>query len=417
MPQLFREQALEFKKGRLQGELLLLPKASYVVLTAFLLLWVALLAFWLFSNEYARKETVSGWVEPQSGVTRVYPDSPGIIKQILVSEGESVTEGQPLAVVNGDRFLVGGTALEAQLLDEYTAQKERVLEQMERTQTLYENRYADLEAQIDAAKKDLELIDQQLTTLGQREDIVADRHRRYQSLLEKNHVSEDDYNKILAQALEIDSERQSLVRAKLRQQTDIRRLNTQIALLPIEEQDQLDQLRTSLGDIARQIARLHGERAYVIKAPSTGVVNNLQASPGQKADVSGQQPLLTIVPEQADLMAELMVPVRAVGFVEAGQLLKIRYDAFPYQKFGFYSGEVIDVSNSIMLPSELTRSPIALQEPVYIVKARLPEKAVTAFGGHVQLKPGMTLTADIKLSERSIVEWLLEPLYSLKGRV
>lgn len=417
MTTLFRKQATEFKKDRLHGELLLLPRISHALLVSLLVIWVALLILWLTSNSYARKETVSGWVEPQSGLTKVYSSSPGIVKNVLVSEGEVVSEGQPLAIINGDRFLVGGGALEQELIDEYENQKRRLSIQIQRTEELYAKRREDVSRQVASAKSDLSLIEQQLKTIAEQKSIVFDRHSRFEELLEKNHVSLDEYNGIRSQLLEVEGEQQSLVRARINQKNELESLESQLSLLPIEKQNKIDQLQSALSDIARQMARLHGDRAYVVKAPKTGVVNNLQVKSGQQVGMSATKPLLTIVPEHSELVAELLVPVRAAGFVGEGQSIKIRYDAFPYQKYGFYDGRVSDVSRSVMLPNELSYVPFPLQEPVYVVKAKLSEKEIRAFGESVNLKPGMTLTADIELGERTILEWIFEPIYSLKGSV
>lgn len=417
MSSLFRQEATEFKKDRLHGELLLLPRIPHVLLASLITIWVGLLVFWLLSNSYARKETVSGWVEPQSGLARVYSRSPGIVETVLVSDGESVSEGQPLAIINGDRFLVNGGTLEQELIGEYERQKRRVSNQILRTEDLYEKRRSDFSGQVASARSDLSLIRQQLQTVVEQRDIVSDRYSRVEGLMNNNYISLDEYNSVRSQLLDVENERKSLVRAKITKENELDRIESQLALLPIEKENELDQLHSALSDIARQIARLDGDRAYVVKAPRAGVVNNLQVKPGLQTGASAATPILTIVPEKADLVAELLVPVSAAGFVGKGQPIKIRYDAFPYQKYGFYEGKILDISKSVMLPGELTYVPFAMDEPVYVVKAKLTEEAIRAFGEDVDLKPGMTLTADIELGQRTIFEWIFEPLYSLKGSV
>lgn len=152
-----------------------------------------------------------------------------------------------------------------------------------------------------------------------------------------------------------------------------------------------------------------------MKASRSGIVTNLQAREGQQAQTS--IPVLSLVPEGAGLTAQLLVPVRSAGFLETGQPLRIRYDAFPYQKFGLYTAEVVEVSNTVLLPDELLKVPVTVREPVYRVSARLIQPFVQAYGRDFSLKPGMTLSADVQLTERSLLQWLLEPIYSLKGRL
>jgi membrane fusion protein len=187
--------------------------------------------------------------------------------------------------------------------------------------------------------------------------------------------------------------------------------------LPDENANSLGQLRSRLSDIAQQMTQLNGQSARIVKAPRAGVVNNLQAREGQQAYANNKIPLLTLFPNNKQLTVHLLIPVRAIGFIEAGQPLAIRYDAFPYQKFGIYQGTVAQVSKTLLLPNEVLNTPIAIQEPVYRVTANLTRPEVQAYGKDFALKPGMTLSADVSLSERSLIQWLLEPLFSLKGRI
>ena len=116
------------------------------------------------------------------------------------------------------------------------------------------------------------------------------------------------------------------------------------------------------------------------------------------------------------LKAVLLVPTRAFGFVKAGQQTRIRFDAFPYQRFGLFEGEVTHAANSILLPGEV-EMPITIQEPVYRVEVALGKQEIRAYGNSVPLQPGMILSADVVLEQRSLLNWLLEPILSLKGQV
>ncbi len=91
---------------------------------------------------------------------------------------------------------------------------------------MYARRADDLTAQIETARTDLALIEQQLTTLSQQKALVSDRHKRYKALLTEKHISMDEYNSIRSKLLDIDSEKRGLVRAKVRQKSDIQRLET-----------------------------------------------------------------------------------------------------------------------------------------------------------------------------------------------
>jgi membrane fusion protein len=87
-------------------------------------------------------------------------------------------------------------------------------------------------------------------------------------------------------------------------------------------------------------------------------------------------------------------------------------DAFPYQKFGVQQAQVLSISGS----AQTVAAPGGeSSQPHYRIVAGLDKQTLTAYGAEQRLRPGMRLVADINVDERSLLEWLLEPLYSLRG--
>ena len=92
------------------------------------------------------------------------------------------------------------------------------------------------------------------------------------------------------------------------------------------------------------------------------------------------------------------------------------YQAFPHQKFGTGRGVVTSVSRTVLAPSEVSLPGIQVQEPVFRVRVRLARESVDAYGEALALQPGMLLTADVVIDRRTLVEWLLDPLYAAGRR-
>ena len=99
--------------------------------------------------------------------------------------------------------------------------------------------------------------------------------------------------------------------------------------------------------------------------------------------------------------------------------MRLRYQAYPYQKFGHQRGTVVRVSRSATNPGESTAMAGSgqAQEPYYRVLVALDAQSVTAYGKPEALRPGMLLEADILGERRSLIEWVLEPLFALRGRM
>ncbi|WLD58020.1 biotin/lipoyl-binding protein [Salinispirillum sp. LH 10-3-1] len=138
---LFRQQAMEHQRDRLWGEVLLIQPLSLRLLTGIVILIVAAILTYLFWGTYARKETVQGHLVPSAGVIRIYPARAGIIRQVLVREGDSVQAGQPLFVINGDSLLADGRHLEQVLLDEYQYKQGLLQQELERIPAAFQRRH------------------------------------------------------------------------------------------------------------------------------------------------------------------------------------------------------------------------------------------------------------------------------------
>ena len=414
---LFRQQAVDHRKQRLYGNVLLLPRLSHTLILGGLIIWVALVLAWLFSSTYARKETVVGWLEPPAGVVRLYPESSGTIQKILIDEGALVSQNQPLMIIKTDAQLASGQQLSEQLLKEYESQRNLIEEEIKRTDVIYSERTRDISKKILASQQEYSMLGEQLNTVAQRYQLILIQSERFKKLKRDGHVSISEFDSAMQQELLLKSDQQALMRNQITQKNLIEQYQTQKALLPDEKENELAQLRSKLSDITQQVAQVSGQSTRVLKASRAGIINNLQAREGQQISLGSSIPLLTLIPQDEQLTAHLLIPVRSAGFLALGQTLNIRYDAFPYEKFGLYQGEISQISKTILLPNELLNTPIAIQEPVYRITVHLMQPNVQAYGKNFPLKPGMTLSADIRLSDRTLIQWLLEPLYSLNGRI
>jgi membrane fusion protein len=115
---------------------------------------------------------------------------------------------------------------------------------------------------------------------------------------------------------------------------------------------------------------------------------------------------------------------RAAGFIEPGQPVKLRYAAYPYQKFGQHQGTVISVDKTPYAPQELPPQVIAaLQsasqatpEATYRITVQLEQQTIDAYGKPQTLKPGMLVEADIIQRTQRIYEWMLDPLMGFAKR-
>ncbi len=190
--------------------------------------------------------------------------------------------------------------------------------------------------------------------------------------------------------------------------------------LPLRTEARLAELDRSVAALEQEAVEAEARRQIVVTAAQAGTVTALRAEQGSSANTS--TPLLSIVPAGSQLRAQLFVPSKAIGFIRPGQDVLLRYEAFPYQKFGHHQGVVSSVSRSAVSPNELgaqlagLTSLLSGDEAVYLVTVRLASQTVTAYGEAVPLQPGMQLEADIQVETRRLIEWVFDPLFTLTGR-
>lgn len=235
---------------------------------------------------------------------------------------------------------------------------------------------------------------------------------RIEPLGAKGYVSQVQIQQQQAAALDAQSQFKTLQRQQLDAQQQIDAARQQLAQLPLDTAAKRNDTERQLAGITQSIAQNELQRATVLRAPRDGIISAVLPKAGQT--VSAGQSLLSILPAGSTLQAQLLVPSRAIGFIDPGSKVVLRYEAFPYQKFGQQYGTVIDVSRSALTSPEIT----ALlgeqsQQPLYRVQVALNRQYVLAYGHDEPIKPGMALQADILMDRRSLLEWVFEPLYGM----
>ena len=151
-----------------------------------------------------------------------------------------------------------------------------------------------------------------------------------------------------------------------------------------------------------------------LRAPFDGVVQQVTAvTPG--AIVGAGAVLFTIVPEDEALVAEVTLANADAGFVARGQMAQIKLAAFPFHKYGLLSGRVVHLSADAADPQSAARAVgvAAGQTPPLAYKATLAldDKGLRApDGSELRLATGMALTAEIHQGRRTVMEYLLSPM-------
>ncbi len=428
MSDLFRIEALEHRRNAWLGRIQLVRPVSFSVLTGLVAITAMVTGWFLFHGEYTRKAHVVGVLVPDQGVLRLPSPQAGTVVERRVSEGDSVRSGDILFVISVDRSTVSGDA-QAAVQGSIDARAHSLKEASRQSQRLEEEQVAALTRQIADMRRELKQMDAEGELQQERLALAQKALTQLQSLQADNFVSGAHVQTKAEEILGLRAQAQALVRQRLAQQR-------QIGVLEAQRQERASQAQSQRGGIERSLAELTQASAesgalqrIVVRAPRSGVVTAVLAAPG--ASVTPSAALASLLPEGAKMQAQLFAPSSAVGFLRLAQTVQLRYQAFPYQKFGHHPGQILQVSRTPLQAAELASLPLSADavpgakadgaspfaEPLYRITVTLDEQTVQAYGVAQPLVAGMQLEADVLLDRRRLIEWIFEPLLSVTGRL
>lgn len=414
MSSLFRPEVIENRQSQWLGSIQLLRPVSLHVLTLLAVSAAVLVAAYLWIGEYTRKAHVKGFLAPDRGLMRLMSPQSATVLESRAVEGASVRAGDVLYVLSVDAANVSGNVRET-----LTARERSLLGAARQQAELERERAQALDRQVGTMRGELAQIDAEARLHEQRLALANQALARLESLRADNFISAAQVQAKSEELLGLRAQAQSLQRQRAAQLREIEQLLARRRELPLQTQVAQGELERDMAEIAQQQAENDSRRRIEIRAPQDGTVTGVVAQPGQSVNASVA--LASLLPADARLQAHLFAPSSAVGFVKPEQPVLLRYQAFPYQKFGLQGGQVAQVSRSPLQASELAGVPLPKSdgeaEPLYRITVTLDKQAVAAYGRDQALAPGMQLEADVLLDRRRLIEWIFEPLLGLASRV
>lgn len=407
MSDLFRKEVIDKQASKHLGDVFVATPLSFWAITVLIATIMAgLVAFAVF-GEYARKERVTGILTPSAGLVDVVPTRTGNYQEIFVTIGDDVREGDPLFRLKNEVALSGGEKLSEALLRQMETEKNNLLEQLAEIPADFALRKQRLQKQYQEKSAEGDRFIERIATQQRTVDLQESQFRKMQNLMADEAASALEVATAENRFLSATQSLQSLQNARANILSELSDYESRIALLPTAQTQAELNVQNRISLIEQRMITNDADTESIIRAPVSGSVASLTARRGQQT--YADRPALTILPQGAALEAELYVPTRAIGFVKTGQKVRLLYDAFPYQKFGFYDGEIQEVSKTVVKGADLAGTN-QISEPVFLVRVNIDKQAINASGEIIPLQSGMSLSADLILEDRKIWEWAFDPL-------
>ena len=418
---LFRPESIQSREQAWLGAIQLIRPVSLTASAVAALATVILVGSLLVSASYTRKARVTGYLIPDKGVLRITSPESGLVSDRRVVEGQAVKQGDVLLILKTDRATLGvdtQASVQSRLTEreqslQATARQQLMLEQTQR---------AGLDKQVDALRRELAQLDIEAELQTQRMALAQQAQTRVEGLRADNFISQAQVQARTEDALNVKAQAQAVARQRAAKLRELEVLDAQRRELPLRAQAQQAEISRDLARLSQESTENEARRQVVLRAPQDGVVTAVLSEVGQT--VQANAALLSLLPQGAKLQAQLFAPSSAVGFLKPNQTVQLRYQAFPYQKFGHYEARVLMVSRTPLQGADLAALPLpeamktnAAAEPMYRITVALNEQSVRAYGQDQALVAGMQIDADVLLDRRRLIEWIFEPLLSVTGKL
>lgn len=415
---LFRPEALAALRPPQHGEIMLVPGTSSRWVALLGLGVVLALGLLITQGSYTRRSTVSGQLFPSEGLIRVSAAQPGVVAELHIRNGQLVRRGEVLLVLSGDRIGPDAVDFQRGMAAQIEARRRSLEDELNRVAAAEPLEAEQLRQRMASLRAEGGQVARQAEQLSLRVQGAEDAVRRYEGLFQQGYVSRDE---LLARQADLTEHRNRLQgnrREALVLQRESSAAQRELDALRARYGNQRSELERAVLTARQEFTELEARRRVVVTAPADGQVTLVQAEIGQSVDPT--RALAHLVPAATQLVARLVAPSRAAGFVREGDPVLLRFDAFPYQKFGQQVGKVSSVSAAAVGAADMqgfAPRPEWAGEPLFAVNVALPAQTIAAAGQRLPLQAGMRVEADLLHETRRLYEWILEPLYAARARI
>jgi HlyD family type I secretion membrane fusion protein len=384
--------------------------------------------------ELDRVVTASGEVVTSAGELYVSPLDRAIIKEVLVHAGDVVKKGQTLATLDPTFTAADVAQLQQRVASdaaEVARRKAEVDDQPyaaitgDAYSTLQEGIWRQRQAEYRSSLDDFDArINGARATIVQAQRDIADYHTRVKlaernenmnrNLRSQGYVTESasmqatdarvEMNRLLSTSeSQLDTARHSLDSLTAQRAAYVEKWHSDTAAARITTQTDLDQSQEQL----RKADKLN--ELVTLESPADAVVLNVgkvsQGSIAAGGNDQAQDPLFTLVPLSAALEADVRISSADIGFIQVGDPVQLKLDAYNFIRHGTAAGTIKTLSEGSFSTDEVTHTPVA---PYFKARVAIDEVHLRNVPDNFRLIPGMTLDADVMVGHRTILSYLIE---------
>ena len=322
----------------------------------------------------------------------------GILRELYVKEGEQVEAGQDLAELDPTRFEAQQAEGQTKLLA-LKAQIARLTAEAFNRPLVFP---AEVEAQPDVAESERESY---LARKRANDDAAGSNARGIDMLRRELQMSEAMSAKGLLSEVEVLHLRRQINEMSLQTEDRMNRFRQ-------DASSELAKLKTDLAAAQEQQAgRQDVLERTMIKSPVRGIVKDIRINT-LGGVIGGGAPIMEIVPIGKLTLIEAHVKPGEIGFLQVGQMAKVKLSAYDFALYGAIEGKIESISPDALGDPD---RPVGSGDPTYYrVMLRVDTNTLHEKGKTLPLLPGMTGSVEVRIGERSVLNFLLRPMLKSK---
>lgn len=366
-------------------------------------------ALWLTLGKADVVVSARGKVIPDGETKIIQPLDTGVIKKILVKEGDFVKKGQTLMEIDPSTTEPQLESLKANL--EYVNLERKRLSatanghslkvsdsDVESTQKgLYQSSLADLRSQLQAKNMEIRSIDEEINSNQHQLALNLAKEKRMMNV--SDIIAKNDLEKVRSENIEYRSKIAELRHQKAKAKEEADYIRSDFKTKNFNELADRDKKATEMSANIKEIE--FKNRKQTIVSPVDGYVNTLLIHT-VGGIVTPAQKLISVVPLTAPLVVKATVMSKDIGFIKEGMPVLIKIDTFDFQKYGMINGVVKKIAKDSVDDQKLG--------PIYDVYITPQNKTLMVEGRETPISTGMSLTAEIKINKRRIIEFFIYPM-------
>ncbi|MXE20423.1 HlyD family efflux transporter periplasmic adaptor subunit [Escherichia coli] len=382
------------------GDIIIATTFSQRTITACSAIIFSCIILFMSFAEYTQKINVNGIVYPDKGIISIKSKQSGTLSALYIKSGDYINSGEKLLTIDASSSTHYFKNNEESYREMFSKLSSISSRETQDNITTLEVKKKLTEKQIIQTKNSIAIMERQVRLLNA---AIHSQQVSFSKILDaykKRYVSDIEKNNVEMQLIDKKMQLQSL-------NNEISTKDGQIISLEKELEDTTDRIKNIQNENKKEsidsLIKMYGiasDSESILRATSAGKVAEVVDKIGEF--VNAGDTILTVIPEGSVNQIVAFISPEFIGEIKKGTKVALKYDSYPYQRFGFEHGIIIDISRVPLQPEDIyTNFGLKVENTCYRIVVEITEKKK-----QINIIPGMSLKVDIPTRKTSIIKWI-----------